>query len=37
MDAYINELVTALNSYSQAFVIKLPAIALGLVILVLTD
>ncbi|MBR9793228.1 MAG: mechanosensitive ion channel family protein [Gammaproteobacteria bacterium] len=36
MDASTNELVTALNAYWQALVIKLPAIALGLVILCLT-
>lgn len=36
MDPSTSELVTSLNSYWQAFVIKLPAIALGLVILMIT-
>ena len=35
MEASTNELVMALNSYWQAFIVKLPAIALGLVIMVI--
>lgn len=35
MEASTNELVMALNTYWQAFIVKLPAIALGLVIMVI--
>ncbi len=35
MEASTNELVMSLNAYWQAFIVKLPAIALGLVIMVI--
>jgi small conductance mechanosensitive channel len=36
MESSTGELVSALNSYWQAFIVKLPAIALGLLVLMLT-